>query len=224
MYSDSTKLDAKVDITKCPLDTLLREYVSHFVPSVRDLATDARLDIGAEADGWLSDTQFPDVKARVKIPGGHITYIPYEMKAGVRLDAEASMKDRKKVDAAIKELVARTDGFEIDANASARDLLGADPAYKLNATGFACLDSLLVILPESLGVADASGRMDLDFKVDARQSELDAFEFRNGELFGSLTGDKLFVSLPKAPLSIWYVALRRFASVITPLNPYASFA
>lgn len=200
MYSDSTKLDAKVDITKCPLDTLLREYVSHFVPSVRDLATDARLDIGAEADGWLSDTQFPDVKARVKIPGGHITYIPYEMKAGVRLDAEASMKDRKKVDAAIKELVARTDGFEIDANASARDLLGADPAYKLNATGFACLDSLLVILPESLGVADASGRMDLDFKVDARQSELDAFEFRNGELFGSLTGDKLFVSLPKDTL------------------------
>lgn len=200
MFNDSTKLSAKVDITKCPLDTLLKEYVSHFVPSVRDIATDAGLDLSAEADGWLSDTRFPDVKARVKVPGGHITYIPYDMKADVRLDAEASMKDRKKVDATVRELLARTDGFEIDANASARDLLGTDPAYKLGASGFICLDSLLHILPETLGIADASGKMDLEFKVDARQSELDAFEFRDGEIFGSLAGDKLFVSLPKDTL------------------------
>ena len=200
MYGDSTRVDASVDIAKCPLDTLLREYVSLFVPSINEIATDATLDLGVEAEGWLTKTSLPDIKARVKIPGGHVTYIPYDIKAGLRLDAEASMKGRKKVDATLRELVATTDGFGIEAAASARDVLGADPAYKLDLSGSACLDSLVNILPESLGVADASGRVDLDFKVNARQSELSSFEFADGDIHGTLTGDRLFVSLPKDTL------------------------
>lgn len=200
MYGDSTRVDASVDIAKCPLDTLLREYVSHFVPSIDEIATDATLDLGVEADGWLTKNSLPDIKARVKIPGGHVTYIPYDIKAGLRLDAEASMKGRKKVDVTLRELVATTDGFAIDAAASAKDVLGADPAYRLDLSGSACLDSLLNVLPESLGIADASGCVDLDFKVNARQSELDSFEFADGDVHGTLTGDRLFVSMPKDTL------------------------
>lgn len=202
MRGDSTGLSARMDVDGCPLDTLLNEYLYGMVPSLRDFNTDARMNLSVGAEGWLSKDSFPQLKAEFRIPGGHLTYLPLNVQTGLRLDAEATMDAEKVLDASLNELLASTDGLRLELSGKAADMMGDDPAYALNVKGRACLDSLLRFVPESAGIREALGKLNLDLRANAKKSELNTYKFREADILGSLTGDILHVSMPKDSLEI----------------------
>ncbi|MCQ2171665.1 MAG: AsmA-like C-terminal region-containing protein [Bacteroidales bacterium] len=197
LYKDSTILSAKLDIPDCPVDTMLVEYVSHFAGFADKISTDTRLALSVEADGTLSDTMFPAVKAAVKIPGGNVCYKPSGLSASVKLDAAAELTKRSLVNVSVNELSAETNGLKVNAGADVRDLLGNDPHYKLSAVGYATLDSLSHMLPASLGVSRASGNINLDVHAEVSQSELDSYRFDKSRINGRISGSSLSVAIPK---------------------------
>lgn len=197
LYKDSTILSAKLDVLDCPVDTLLAEYVSHFAGFADKISTNTRLALSVEADGTLSDTMFPAVKAAVKIPGGNVCYRPSGLNASVKLDAAAELTRKNLVNVSVNELFAETNGLKVNAGATVKDLLGKDPHYKLSAVGNATLDSLMRMLPASLGISKASGDINLDVHAEVSQSELDNYKFDKAKINGRINGTRLAVAMPK---------------------------
>ena len=184
-------LQARADVTDCPLDTLLRCYLDRYLELSRNLETDARLNLGVQADGSYAKDRFPHVTAQLRIPQSHTHYRPMRLDADLLLDADAEMSPEKRVNARVRQLHARIPGLDANASGSASDLLGANPRFQLQARAKALLRPLLRFIPAKLGINDASGDVDLQLKAGVSKRELQTYQFDRADVSGLLLSDSL---------------------------------
>ena len=189
-------LKAAAAIHDCPLESILREYLDHYLQISRDLSTDARLTVEIQADGTYSETSLPHVDASVRIPASHSYYKPMDLGADLTLDADAELSPSKRLDATVSALNARIPGLDLNLGGSAADLLGSNPRYKLRAVADAVLQPLLRFVPASLGIRDANGDIHLDLQADVSQQAIDTYHFDQADVKGSVTSPRLSVSIP----------------------------
>jgi len=189
---DYVKADAGID--DCDLGRVLEDFVWKVVPSTRDISTGAHLNFTATADGYLSETEFPQVNASLNIPGSSVRYKPMDLTARVELAVRGEMNPQKIVSAAVEKLSASTDGAVVSLSGSGRDLLGSDPSVTAHLLGNADLDILgRRFLSDSMKV---SGPLDLVLDADTRLSELRDFHFRRGRISGRISSPGLALDMP----------------------------
>ena len=130
---EQIELKAAAAIRDCPLESILRDYLDHYLQISRDLSTDAHLTVEVEAEGTYSETSLPRVDACVQIPASHSYYRPMDLGADLTLDVDATLSPARRLDATISTLNARIPGLDLDLGGSAADLLGSNPRYRLRA-------------------------------------------------------------------------------------------
>lgn len=191
-YGDSTVVSGALSIPGCKLNTLLREYVDKIAPASKRLSTNAVVNLDLDADGVLSASRVPAIKAVLDVPSSQVRWD--DINSTLALDAEADMSPSKRLDADIDRLKLRTSGLDFNLSGSCGDALGVNPAIKAVVGGNAVLDSLVRFLPADMN-ARASGNLDIALKADFHKQDLDIGRFNDAAIEGHISGDRLFVTL-----------------------------
>ena len=190
-------LNALASIPDCPLDSLLRLYLDHYLQISRDIRTDARLSVAVSANGTYSQESVPHLIARVRIPQSHSSYRPLDLSADLVLDADAEMSPQKRLDARIRTFDARIPGARVNLDGKASDLLGGNALFDLHAKADASLGPLVRrFVPAKLGIREAGGNARLDLQASVTQQELRTFRFQDADIRGTLLSDSLYAVVP----------------------------
>ena len=193
---DRIGMDLSAQITDCPIDSLQRLYLDRYLELSRDIKTNARLTLTAEASGTYSAKSLPAVKICASIPQSHTYYRAMDLGADLLVDIDASISPSRRVDARIHKFKARIPGLDLHLDGSASDLLGRNPHYVLSACADAEAEPLMRFVPASIGVGEAVGSAHLDFEARVTQEELRTYQFRKADISGSLTSDSLHIVMP----------------------------
>ena len=194
MTGERDYLRGEASIDDCDLGRLLEDFVWKVVPATRGLSTGAHLNFSATADGFLSETEFPQVNATLGIPEAGVRYRPMDLTARVGLALKGEMTPQKTLSAVVEKLTASTDGASVSLSGSGRDLLGSDPTVAAHLLGNADLSVLGPrFLSDSMKV---SGPMDIVLDADTRLSEIRDFHFRHGKVSGRISSPGLALDMP----------------------------
>lgn len=196
VWRDSAAVKVCAAVTDYPVDSLLRNYLDRFSDVVREITTDAMLTVSLDADGVYSPASYPAVEACLRIPEARLHYAPLGADGKLTADVDAFFSSEGELSADIRELRASLPGLRVDVDASAENLLGADPLYDFSADLVADLGALMPYIPESFGVGNVSGDIDFGLKARLRQSELADLKFAGASVSGSLSSSRLELALP----------------------------
>ena len=196
LLPDQTDINASATLSDCPLDSLLRLYLDHYLQISRDLSTDARLSVDVSANGTWSKESFPDIVARLRVPESHSRYRPFDLNTTLEADISATMDAQKRLDARINRLTAGIPGANIQLDGSAADLLGGNARFSLHALGDARIAQLRRFLPARFGITKAGGDARLDLNANVSESELRKLRFEGADINGTLRSNLLYASVP----------------------------
>lgn len=191
---DGTKIDLNLNVDDCDLAGILDRYVRQLVPAVSDFLTDVRLDMDVKAKGMLGGSRIPAIEASIHIPSSNLAYLPMNLCTDCELELDASLSERKVLDAVIHSLKVNGDGLDLNLKGDVSNLFGQ---WKLNAgvDASAALGTVSRFLPDSLGI-DASGNLQLNATASVTKNELKTLKFNDSSLDGVLSSDCIGFAMP----------------------------
>lgn len=209
-YPDKLYLDAEAAIKSFRLGKALEEYGENFWSGAKDISTDAKLDLSAKAEGFFvagNDSVpacLPKLSASVSIPSSSVRYAKVKDEVKLALDASAATDDKSAVNANVSKLTLKSEALNLDATATAGDLLGEDPLFGLDASLNTVLAKVMEYIPD-LGIT-ASGDLAADLSGSIRLSQLNS-GFTGADLSGHLDSDRIDVGIPGSGLNAFAQAL-----------------
>ena len=198
-----TGITGHLSVNECSIQGMLSNYLVNFIPEVKDIKTDCKLNIEADINGVYDSYAgtLPDFTASVNIPEAGIRYtgLPYDIRFGI--DAIASKAEDEKVNVSLNKIKATGSGLTVSVKGGAADVLGADPQLNIDTKLYACLDSLQKFLPDSTDI-QAKGSIDAHLAGNMKMSQLDIYNFAGADLKGEVTFRDIDVNSPHDTLSV----------------------
>lgn len=191
----ASDLNMRLNVEGASLDTLLREYGHAFLQDPSILRTDAVLKLEAEAKGRLDSTTFPKTALRISIPRSSVEYRPLSLKTALLAEAHADVSKDRRIDLGLDRFRLFADGLNIDAEGSAADVTGGDPALKASVNGHTDLAELVARMPGWEGVT-MEGRLGLDARLKTRLSRLRDLKLSGNDLEARFNGGSVNVAIP----------------------------
>lgn len=203
LFEGRTGIDGQISIEECRISNILSDYLSSFIPEVKDIDTDAVISMSALMHGHYDhDTgRLPLISASLEIPESSISYKPFpqDIKLGVKASAETDEAGR--VHIGIEKADVHTAGLDLNAQIGAEDLLGDDPMVRIDGKIYASLDSLQTFIPDTMHV-EAGGRITAHLKGSSRMSHLNLYNFSRAELAGAVNIKDLTMEAPDDTISV----------------------
>ena len=206
-----TDLNAYATIPDCPLDSLLRLYLDHYLKLSRDISTNARLTVDVSANGSFTPETVPQMVARVRIPQSRSHYRPMDLTADLAVDINAEMSPQKLLNARIETFDAGIQGAHVVLDGNAADLLGDNARFNLHALADASVAPLVKrFVPARLGIQEAGGKARVDLRASVTQKELRTFRFQDADIRGSMTSDNIYAVIPADTIraDLWRTRMR----------------
>ena len=198
-----TGITGHVSVNDCSIQDMLSDYLVNFIPEVKDIRTDCRLNIDANIDGVYDSGSgtLPDFNVSINIPeaGLRHTGLPYDVLLGI--DVEASKAQDETINVSLNKVKATGSGLTVSVKGGAADLLGADPQLNIDTRLYACLDSLQKFLPDSVSL-QAKGTIDAHLAGKMNMSHLDIYNFAGADLKGEVTFRDIDVDSPADTLNV----------------------
>ena len=190
---DTSSVDAAFSVKGLDLGELVPTLGVSLSPALAAVATDGRLDLDATVAGPLrldSLSALPLVRLNLDLPKSKLSWKGLFEDAELRLTAQGENTEDNVKNVSFDDFLFHLDGLDLSAVGAARDLLGKDPLYKVDANGSANLKKLIRYLPKSIRNSfTASGLVDLELDGTIRQSQLSLYKCPGADLKGKLTGD-----------------------------------
>ncbi|MCQ2184017.1 MAG: hypothetical protein MJY62_01225 [Bacteroidales bacterium] len=185
---------ASAEIKNYKVGDFMDEYLSLFVPSLKDFSTNALLSVSASADGiWCpSAGEIPSIDATVDIPASQITRKSIDQSLGLELHATAETTPQGAVNATVDTVAVTAEGIDIGLNAFAHDLLGADPLLGASLNVFADLSHASNFLPDEIPYI-GSGIIKASAGGQLHKSQLSLAEIANAPAKVNINSDALHV-------------------------------
>ena len=198
LHEDRAAVKAQVGIKNCMLNDVFHGFATNIIPELEKVETDASLTMLAECNGdyIYSTRELPRLTARISLPESNIRYSELEelqMKVGIA--ASGDMDSRGRVNASIDNITLTADGLNMDLKGGGRDLMGEDPSLNIDGTLRASLDTLVSILPDTLGII-ASGNIEARVQGNALLSQLNIYNFSYADITGNINSDQIIVQMP----------------------------
>ena len=199
LRDDATDIDLHAAIENCDLARVVDGFSTSLPLLASQFDTDASLTLEVDANGVLSESSVPQVKARISIPDSRVYYEPMDLLASVGIDASASLSANKSLRAVLGRVAVRGSGVEVSAKGQADRLLGENPLFDVHASAYAVADSLLRFLRTDKDIK-AGGKLSVKLDANTSLKEINALKFHNSVISGDVTGDSLFFSVPEDTL------------------------
>ena len=191
--ADTASVDATLSVKDLELGDLLSTLGVSLSPALVALSTDGRLSLDAAAAGPIrldSLSALPPVQLRLDLPKSHVSWKGLFDGAELRLSAQGENTGDNVRNVTLDDFLFHLDGLDLSGAGGAKDLMGKDPLFNLDAKGSANLKKVIRYLPKSFRSAfAASGHVDLDLNGSIRQSQLSLYKCSGADLKGKLVGD-----------------------------------
>lgn len=194
-------IDGHLSVEGASLDTLLREYGHAFLKDPSVVRTDALLSLDAEAKGRLDSTSFPRTALRLSVPLSRLEYVPMGLKTQWSTEAHAAVSEERRMNVILDQFKLFTAGLNLDADASASDLMGADPSLKAALRGDANLSELAARVP-GLKEMVMEGKLDLNARMKTSLSRLRDLKFEENDLEARFRGGSIHFAIPRDTFSV----------------------
>ena len=199
-----TGVKAKVGLKECQLNEVFHGFAKNIIPELEKVQTDAVLTMLAECDGeYIHATgQLPELQASISLPEAGLSYSDLEdMKLRIGVAASGNTDSQGRIHAALDSIQVKTNGLNLDLRGGAEDLLGSDPALRIDGNLNACLDTLVTILPDTLGIM-ATGELAAYIRGNALLSQLNMYNFSRADIVGNISGDTLIIQMPADTIDV----------------------
>lgn len=196
-----TRIKARFGIKDCQMNEVFHGFAKNIIPELDKIETDASLSILAECNGdYINSTgRLPKFTASISIPDAGIRYSDMDVRFG--LEANGVNHSNGRLNAALDSLKVSAKGFDLNFKGEAEDLLGADPAFRVDGKVGAILDSLVTFLPDSLGIV-AAGNISATVKGDILMSQLNMYNFSRGNLLGEVISEEIILNSPADTIDV----------------------
>lgn len=193
-----------IGIKDCRLNDVFHGFARNIIPELEDIETDARLTAIAECNGEYaySEGELPKVTMTISMPEANLKYAGLDnldLKIGVA--ASGHTGSGGKVNAAIDSLTVKANGLDVNIKGHGRDLLSADPSIDIDGYLHATLDTLINVLPDTLGII-AKGELTGRVKGNALLSQLSIYNFSHANITGDINSDQLIIQMPSDSIDV----------------------
>ena len=195
---DRAGIKGQLNINNSKAEDLIKGFVVNLIPEASKISTDAVISLRAQCNGdYVYETgQLPECSVELLVPESEIKHNDFNNIIRFALNSSATIDNKGRADFSLDKTSIATSGLAFSLKGQASDLLGNDPLFSLDGRLDACIDSLVSILPDTLGIA-ANGNINAAITGKARLSQLDIYNFSHAELNGSVTADRIqFASKP----------------------------
>lgn len=199
-----TGIKARIGLKNCRLNDVFHGFAGNIIPELGKMDTDAQLTMLAECDGdYMNATgELPAIKAVISMPDAVFRYSgldSLEMRLSIAANGHTDRKGR--IHAQLDSIRLDTKGLYMNLSGGAEDLTGDDPSIRIAGRLDASLDSLIMFLPDTLGMT-AAGTVTADLQGNALLSHLNMYNFSRADLTGKLVSEALTVRMPADSLDI----------------------
>ena len=204
MMEGKTGVTAKVGLKECQLNEVFHGFAKNIIPELEKVQTDAVLTMLAECNGeYVHATgELPDFHATISLPDAELSYSGLEeMKLRIGVAASGKTDSRGRIHAALDSIQLNTSGFHLDIRGGAEDLMGADPALNIDGNLHASLDTLVKMIPDSLGIL-ATGEFAAKINGNALLSQLNIYNFSHADITGNISGDEVVIQMPADTIDV----------------------
>ena len=193
-----------IGIKDCRLNDVFHGFARNIIPELEDIETDAKLTAIAECNGEYaySEGELPKVTMTISMPEANLKYAGLDnldLKIGVA--ASGHTGSGGKVNAAIDSLTVKANGLDVNIKGHGRDLLSADPSIDIDGYLHATLDTLINVLPDTLGII-AKGELTGRVKGNALLSHLSIYNFSHANITGDINSDQLIIQMPSDSIDV----------------------
>ena len=193
-----------IGIKDCRLNDVFHGFARNIIPELEDIETDARLTAIAECNGEYAylEGELPKVTMTISMPEANLKYAGLDnldLKIGVA--ASGHTGSGGKVNAAIDSLTVKANGLDVNIKGHGRDLLSADPSIDIDGYLHATLDTLINVLPDTLGII-AKGELTGRVKGNALLSQLSIYNFSHANITGDINSDQLIIQMPSDSIDV----------------------
>ena len=189
-----TEIDGRMSVSECNVDDIIHEFVEKFIPDTRYIKTDASLSIDATCKGdyVYGSGRLPVFRVDLNVPESTISHSVLDKSMTLALDAYVAGTRKGAVNVTVNEVKASSSGLELNAYGGMKDIMSEDPLLNIDGNLSVILDSLAVLLPDSLDLT-AEGRLSGKIQGNARLSHLGLYTFSQAELEGEISADNIKV-------------------------------
>jgi len=201
---DSIYVDASFDIKNGDIGSLSEEYGSKFIDILKQISTDALMDIHAEAKGFWSQSAgtLPDFKIGISVPKSSIV-IDGSDTASFWLRCHADNVSRGRVNLYLDTLsLAAMGSSTLRGSGKLLDILGKDPLIHLDLQTAADLSPF----SDKFGsdtTFRVEGNFEGDLKGDVRMSQLKLPDVWSANLGARFRASGLKLRMPSDSMDIW---------------------
>ena len=187
---DTTSIKADLAIPRCDIAALLRDFAPLIGPDAGKIKTDAVISASLRCDGLYvpESGALPALTGEFKIPHSNISVEGISGSGYLQADVKVSTDENGRLDGKLSGMDVNMGGLRVKGDASAKDLMGVDPALWMDLVANADLQRLSEFLPEDMS---ASGKIEAGLKGQARLSHLNLHNFSSADLEGYLYSDGL---------------------------------
>ena len=205
--TDTSSVNAHFSVRELELGELLGTLGASLNPVLSTLETDGRLNLDADIAGPIrldSLSALPPVRLNLDLPKSKLSWKGLFEGAELRLTAQGENTEANVKNLTLDDFLFHLDGLDLKGSAEAKDLLGKDPLYALDAGGSANLKKLVKYLPKSLRSSiKASGLVDLELDGTIRQSQLSLYKCSGADLRGKVSGDVIQIEDKKDTIACY---------------------
>ena len=204
LHEGKAAMKAKAGVKDCQLNDVFHGFATNIIPELKEIETDARLTMLAECNGDYDYTtgQLPKLTVSISLPEANFKYSELDklqMKVGIA--AGGYTDNLGKVHAVIDSVTVLSTGLDMNIKGNGKDLTGANPSIDIDGYLHASLDSLVSVLPDTLGIiakGDISGRI----HGNALLSQLSIYNFSYANIVGDINSDQIVVQMPSDSIDV----------------------
>ena len=198
-----TGIDADININGCRIQGVMDGFIKNFIPEAADITTDASLNMDIDIRGSYDHIsgRLPDINVNVNVPESKTRHKAFDRDIRMFMKMQAETGSKGEIDINLDTIDVFSAGMGFSANGRVHDLLGKDPAFKVNGKMSAAFDSLKVFLPDTLQI-ESKGRLIAGIDGTIRMSQANMYNFSKADLKGYIKGDSIVLRSPVDTIDI----------------------
>lgn len=203
LRSDSTVVDAHLNIIESEVEPILNSAVQIFAPEIGALQSDTKVSLHATVNGAFNNSNgtMPVIDISLDVPESWIDNVSFPEKVNLGLTANLQMDKTGQVYIDMTKALLKTYGLTFEGSGSTSPLDNSDRKVNIDGSLRASLDSLRAFLPESMELT-AEGGFTIDLDGTAKLSDLGMYKFSQAGLNGKFDSKSMILKMPEESLDL----------------------
>ncbi len=199
--AEGMDLDGRFDIRDCKAEEVIDGFMKNIIPETAKIRTDASLSLSGTVSGELGGGKIPQINAILSVPDSYIRHQDFPYDLLLALETGISSAGEEKINVSLDRVSFGTYGLDLSVSGGIEDVLGEDPFINIDGSLTASADSLMVFMPEDMGIM-AAGMLSAELRGGLNLSQMNIYNFGQADITGRIASERLVLKSPKDTIDV----------------------